>query len=235
MAIKINRKDLARRIINWQDLQKVILNWSQIRPTEQKYIDYHIISKWGTWWWGGGWGWVPWWWSTWWSTEIWYSGISNWGTWQTANLNYQWLPSLINAYKVEIIYSFYWDVTNQPSQFKPLEAQLYKRSTLTYQTDITSSWGSTYSYMFWIYASPYPSWISQDYLTSWDYTITAKIDFENEVTTQNLKWPWIDETWNVSWVIRYRDIKYSDSFWVYLNDGIMLKRIDFFVYNTPGN
>lgn len=34
MAIKINGKDLAKRIINGQEVQKVMLNGSQIRPTE---------------------------------------------------------------------------------------------------------------------------------------------------------------------------------------------------------
>lgn len=34
MAIKINGKDLAKRIINGKEVQKVMLNGSQIRPTE---------------------------------------------------------------------------------------------------------------------------------------------------------------------------------------------------------
>lgn len=34
MAIKINGKDLAKRIINWQEVEKVMLNWAEIRPNE---------------------------------------------------------------------------------------------------------------------------------------------------------------------------------------------------------
>ncbi len=239
MAIKINNKNLARRVINWQDVQRVILNWSQIRPTEQKYIDYHVISNRGTWWGWGGWSGVPWGWGIWGSTVIGETWVSNWGTWETANLQYNWLPSLINAYKVEIIYSFYWNVTNKPAQFIPLSAQLYEGNVspiLNYQTEIRSMWGSTNSYLFQIYAIPSPAWEGLDYLIAWDYTITATIDFENEVTTQNVKWPWKDETWDVSWwQVYYYQIKHSDSFWVYLNDGVMLKRMDFIVYNSPQN
>ena len=39
MAIKINGKDLAKRIINWQEVQKVMLNGYQIRPsTSPSYL-----------------------------------------------------------------------------------------------------------------------------------------------------------------------------------------------------
>lgn len=34
MAIKINGKNLAKRIINWQEVVKVMLNWAEIRPNE---------------------------------------------------------------------------------------------------------------------------------------------------------------------------------------------------------
>ncbi len=34
MAIKINGKNLAKRIINGQEVQKVMLNWAEIRPNE---------------------------------------------------------------------------------------------------------------------------------------------------------------------------------------------------------
>ena len=233
MAIKINNKNLARRVINWQDVQRVILNWSQIRPTEQKYIDYHIISKWGRWWGWGPWWWVPWWWSTWWSTVIGETGVSNGGTWQTANLNYNWLPSLRNAYKVEIIYSFYWEVTNQPSLFCPFQASLYTRTYLGYQARIRSMWGSDNRYMFEFYLTPYWAYPAISHLTTWNYTITNIIDFENETATWKMRWPWIDESYDATREIQYGVIKLSDSFWVYLNDWVSLSRIDFIVYNTP--
>lgn len=42
MAIKINGKDLAKRIINWQEVEKVMLNWAEIRPnsTPPVFNDY---------------------------------------------------------------------------------------------------------------------------------------------------------------------------------------------------
>ena len=42
MAIKINGKDLAKRIINGQEVQKVMLNGSQIRPTEIPPVDDYL-------------------------------------------------------------------------------------------------------------------------------------------------------------------------------------------------
>ena len=138
MAIKINNKDLYRRVINWQDVQRVILNWSQIRPTSQPHIDYHVISNWGTGGWGWGGTWVPWWWGVWWSTAVWESGITNWwdtgtGSQWTADLQYNWLPSLLNARKVEIIYSFYW---NQTVTSYPFESYLEYNSIWTYESNI---------------------------------------------------------------------------------------------------
>ena len=38
MAIKINWKDLAKRIINWVEVEKVMANWVQIRPETQYYF-----------------------------------------------------------------------------------------------------------------------------------------------------------------------------------------------------
>ena len=35
MAIKINWKDLQKRIINWKEVEKVMCNWVQIRPEQQ--------------------------------------------------------------------------------------------------------------------------------------------------------------------------------------------------------
>ena len=42
MAIKINGKDLAKRIINWQEVQKVMLNWAEIRPNEIPPVDDYL-------------------------------------------------------------------------------------------------------------------------------------------------------------------------------------------------
>lgn len=42
MAIKINGKDLAKRIINGQEVQKVMLNGSQIRPNEVPPVDDYL-------------------------------------------------------------------------------------------------------------------------------------------------------------------------------------------------
>ena len=42
MAIKINGKDLAKRVINWHEVEKVMLNWTEIRPnsTPPVFNDY---------------------------------------------------------------------------------------------------------------------------------------------------------------------------------------------------
>lgn len=40
MAIKINGKDLAKRIINGQEVEKVMCNWVQIRPDVPMFDDY---------------------------------------------------------------------------------------------------------------------------------------------------------------------------------------------------
>lgn len=42
MAIKINGKDLAKRIINGQEVQKVMLNWAEIRPNEVPPVDDYL-------------------------------------------------------------------------------------------------------------------------------------------------------------------------------------------------
>lgn len=57
MAIKINGKDLAKRIINWQEVEKVMLNGSQIWPSETPspyiYIDADFTNYSLPQWWSG--------------------------------------------------------------------------------------------------------------------------------------------------------------------------------------
>lgn len=228
MAIKINNKDLARRVINWQDVQRVILDWSQIRPTEQKYINYHIISKW--WWWWGPWEWVPWGWSTWGSTVIEETGVSNGGTWQTANLNYNWLPSLLNAYKVEIVYYYH---SEQNHVGNTLLSYLEYAGSQTYNTNVYGD-GSSWAYRLSATApQQYPLLASLQELSS-DYTLTITLDLENSKATIKVEIP--SKTYETFITLDYTDIyniRHSDEFWVLLNDGIRLSRVDFFVYNNP--
>jgi hypothetical protein len=144
MAIIINNKNLYRRVINWQDVQKVVLNWKEIRPTWWN-IDYHVVSNWGTgsWWW---WTWVPWWWGVSWSTSMseWY--VSNGGSWSPAKLDYNWMPSLRNAFKVEIIYRLY---RAQENTEKPFSSWLTHWTSNTYLSEITqSSWWER-SFLAW--------------------------------------------------------------------------------------
>jgi len=229
MAIKINNKDLARRVINWQDVQRVILNWSQIRPTSQPHIDYHVISNRGTWGWGGGWSWIPWWWWTSWSVDIGEAGVSNWRTWETANLQYNWLPSLLNAYKVEIIYSFYWDQTE--TYYFPFESFLENNSSVTYESTISKS---SQERLLWL--RPFvQSWYIMRDLSEWNYVMTAVLDLENESATLTLEWPnWFSLEIEASLTsTQIFNIRHSTDFWIYLNDGVRLSRVDFYVYNNP--
>lgn len=228
MAIKINNKDLYRRVINWQDVQRVILNWSQIRPTSQPHIDYHVISNRGTWGWGGGWSWIPWWWWTSWSVDIGEAGVSNWRTWETANLQYNWLPSLLNAYKVEIIYSFYWDQTE--TYYFPFESFLENNSSVTYESTISKS---SQERLLWL--RPFvQSWYIMRDLSEWNYVMTAVLDLENESATLTLEWPnWFSLEIEASLTsTQIFNIRHSTDFWIYLNDGVRLSRVDFYVYNS---
>ena len=236
MAIKINNKDLYRRVINWQDVQRVILNWSQIRPTSQPHIDYHIISNWGTggWWWGGTW--VPWWWSIWWwgwgsGAVIWENWVSNWwdtagGSQWTAELKYNWMPSLLNAYKGEIIYSFYWNQTETSYAF---DSYLIYNSSRTYGSTIRKS---SQNRELWF--EPFAPWEIMQDLSAWNYVMTAVLDLENESATLTLEWPnWFSEEIEASLTsTQIFNIRHSTDFWVELNDGVRLSRVDFYVYNN---
>lgn len=238
MAIKINRKDLARRIINWQDVQKVILNWSQIRPTEQKYIDYHIISNRGTWWGWGGWSWVPWWWSIWWwgwwwSAVVWENWVSN--GWDTAGgsqwiaeLQYVWLPSLLNARKVEIIYSFYWNKTEAYNY--PFESRLKYNSSWPYRPYIRKFWQDRTLWFQQFTQSWYVLWGS----SAWNYVMTAVLDLENESATLTLEWPnWFSKEIEASIdSTQMFDIRHSTDFWVILWDWVILSKVEFLVDNN---
>lgn len=232
MAIKINNKDLYRRVINWQDVQKVILNWSQIRPTEQKYIDYHVISNRGTWGGGGGGSWIPWWWSAWWSTTVGESGITNWwdtgtGSQWMAELQYVWLPSLLNARKVEIIYSFYW---NQTETYYPFDSFLEYNNSMTYYAGISSVLGSR---ALWFDPFVQTGYYMQD-LSAWNYVMTAVLDLENEFATLTLEWPnWFKKEMEARMdSTQIFNIRHSTDFWIYLNDGVRLSRLDFLVDNN---
>lgn len=48
MAIKINWKNLQKRIINWVEVQKVMCNWVRIRPSVQLDYYYNFANAGGT-------------------------------------------------------------------------------------------------------------------------------------------------------------------------------------------
>lgn len=242
MAIKINNKDLARRIINWNDVQRVILNWSQIRPTSQPHVDYHVISNWGTGWWGWWGTWIPWGWSTWGSATVWESWVSNWwvsgsSTHQYATLQYDWLPSLLNAYKVEIVYSFYWNQSYPHIPFYPFESYLnYSNIGRGYEARIGIE--NPDDWQLRLKSTDHLSYDSIDGgdLSIWNYVMTATLDLENETANLILEWPngFSKEIQFVNNLTSTEifNIRHSTDFWVYLNDWINLSRVDFYVYNS---
>ena len=226
MAIIINNKNLYRRVINGQDVQRAILNWKEIRPIGWN-IDYHVVSNWGTSW---GWTWVPWWWDTSWNTIIDENYVSNGGSWNPSKLIYNWMPSLLNAFKVEIIYKLY---RTQESAEKPFSSWLTHRTSNTYLSEITQSSWWTRSFLAWNESdNDVLTWA-----TAWEYTITTTLDLENSEATQTIAWPngfeqELELTLDVTDIY---NIRHSDAFWIELNDGMRLYRVDFFVYNTPQN
>ena len=229
MAIIINNKNLYRRVISWQDVQKVVLNWKEIRPTWWN-IDYHVVSNRGTGGWGWWWTWVPWGWSVSWSTSIDEDYVSNEDLWIPAKLSYNWMPSLLNAFKVEIIYHLY---RTQESTEKPFSTNLTLWTGNSYLSEITQSSWRERSFLAWNDSDN----DELTWATAWEYTITTVLDLENSEATQTIEWPnsfeqelelTLDDT-------DIYNIRHSDAFWIELNNGMRLYRVDFFVYNNPQN
>lgn len=226
MAIKINGKDLVKRIINWQEVSKVILNGSQIRPTYQQYVNYHVVSNF-TWWWGW-WGWG------WWATPSWRTnngwvfgeyGVSNWGSGQVVNQKYNGLPSLKNAVKVEIIYQVYWDLSEITT---PFDATLLRNQNREYYTKVVSQREQIFGCSSDITAS-------LEWASAGTYTISTTLDLEHNEATQIIEWPNGFRSDVGSYTLNgteIANIRNCNEFVIYLNNGISLSQVDFYIYNA---
>ena len=226
MAIKINGKDLVKRIINWQEVSKVILNGSQIRPTYQQYVNYHVVSNfvwWGGW---GGWGggWAPSW-----RTNNWGvfggHGVSNWGSGQVVNQKYNGLPSLKNAVKVEIIYQIYWDLSEITT---PFDATLLRNQNREYYTKVVSQREQIFGCSSDITAS-------LEGASAGTYTISTTLDLEHNEATQIIEWPNGFRSDVGSYTLNgteIANIRNCNEFVIYLNNGISLSQVDFYIYNA---
>ncbi len=224
MAIKINGKDLVKRIINWQEVSKVILNGSQIRPTYQQYVNYHVVSNFAWWgWWGWGW----------WATPSWRTnngwvfgeyGVSNWGSGQVVNQKYNGLPSLKNAVKVEIIYQIYWDLSEITT---PFDATLLRNQNREYYTKLVSGWDQ----IFWC-SSDLSASLSG--ATAWAYNIRTVLDLEHNEATQVIEWPNGFRSDVGTYTLNgteIANIRNCNEYVIYLNNWVSLSQVDFYVYN----
>lgn len=226
MAIKYGWQNLQRRLYNWQNVSRVIINWSQVRPTSQQYVNYHIVSDWTNAW-GGWWAgiaWVP----SGWSNNGWVitSGwVSNWWTGSSVSQQYQWLPSLKNAYKIEIVYQFEWDQSTIPT---PFDATLLRLNNREYQTQLVSGWDQ----ILWLSND---STASLSWLTAGTYTITTTLELNDLEATQVMNGPNSFESSVSAYTISTTErsnIRNCDKFIVYLNNGVTLSRVDFYIYNN---
>lgn len=226
MAIKYQWQSLQRKIYNGQDISKVIINWSQIRPTEQQHVNYHIVSDWtNSGWWGGGWApWVPsGWTNNWWVISAW--GVSNWWTWVTVNQKYQWLPSLKNAYKIVIVYKFERDQATAPT---PFDATLLRLNNREYQTQLVS-WRDQ---VLWLSSN---NTATLTWPTSGTYTITTTLELNDMEWTQVMDWPNGFHSTVAIYLINATErtnIRNCNEFIVYLNNWVTLSSVDFYIYNN---
>ena len=234
MAIKIDNKDLSKRIYNWQEVQRVILNGSQIRPTEESHIDYHVISN--FWWWSAWW--IPWWWG-WFDVEPTNDWVVAWRG-RVGKLTYSsvsWMPSLANATKIQIVIKYSW--TPDLSIREPLNAELKSEWTTleSWWGEVTywnSSWG--WGHTIHVYGS---GKFSRFYnVSSWDYTSTITYDLVDlsNVPIMSTTWPsWFsstDATISNFTIEQVNAIKASNVFTVEIREWIVLKSVDFYIWNN---
>ena len=234
MAIKIDNKNLYRRIWNWQDVQKVILNWAVIRPNEQANVYYYVFNDF-TWWWGG-WGWLPqWWWWTWVEvTNDWVVISSGRQSWEIHYTDI--MPSLANARKIEIVAEIGWDRPEQ-MQSMPLNMRIWNSNEWTNtHVDSTIYW---YRWFYEQALDPIYWWPTSELVNfnDWDYTITTIVDMDDEdnpFATMSMEWPAgfstsdLTQSFMSAWVDKIRAF---DSFKVEFYNSITIKSIKFYVYN----
>lgn len=233
MAIKINNKNLQKRIINGKEVEKVILNWSQIRPTEILHIDYHIIGDFTGWW---GW-WLPWWWEA----GSWVIVDEDWirsETWQTVHARYTWMPSLLNAKKIEIITKFYWDwlydinemaftnyIVNPLYEYPNIGWYLYHDDWNRWNPIIRYYGQATFSQLLtrtqeWIYLMKTEIHLEREWWP-WIFIFTKKEGEEYVQKNSQSMSPWD--------IQRVRESQYFD---LWLWQSVVVKKVDFYIYNN---
>lgn len=248
MAIKINSKNLTKRVIDGKEVEKVILNWAEIRPNEVPHINYHVINDFSSW------GSLPWWWSTSsWDVTISSDWVSS-TTWQTAKISYTMMPSLANAKKIEIIYQFHrvpWEDINKlaiQSWLWPITRWGVRRDGLWWSlyyehidTDepvslcsgIITSDGRP-SWAWWnIYSNP-------DWAVEWDYKLEITYYLEDADKTgsmpASLTLNWVEKTGCPHWTIRKQslaaEIRLANQLPIELWQWTTLKQVDMFIYNN---
>lgn len=233
MAIKIDNKDLSKRIYNWQEVQRVILNGSQIRPTEESHIDYHVISDF-TWWGGWGGGWLPWWWG-WYDVET----TADWiiagrsGTWTITYSSVRWMPSLANAKKIEVVVNFGWDVSTPEFTTALINLSLKNNNTqyiggLIRYAPYSDSYSQITMGGTWNFTN----------VTSWNYTMVWDInmeDIEYPFVTLETDWPSTFSSETVRREIdtpRVFNIRSCNNFDVTIKEWITVKSVDFYIWNN---
>lgn len=243
MAIKIDNKDLSKRIINWQEVQKVILNWAEIRPNEVPHIDYHVISDFTSWW--GGWGW---WWLTWGWEWSWYSSSS--ASWiyssngSTVSIYYTWMPSLTNAKKIEVFHQVNWNQSYNVNylalswSFKNISSASIVNCVI--RTEVRDSETYWYEWVTQIRAS---QWHKLTNTPIWNIVIKYWVDFTQITQSHPYWWFWVQTmstdlstTYDSnSWFLTEEAsnfIKNSNYYQVNIWGDMKVKKVDFYIYNN---
>lgn len=230
MAIKIDNKDLSKRIYNWQEVQRVILNGSQIRPTEEEHIDYHVISN--FWWWSAWW--IPWWW--WWydvePTNDWVIAGSS-GTWTITYSRVRWMPSLANAKKIEVVVNFGWDVVTPVSSISFVNLSLKNDNTQYIGGNIRYRVSDNkYQQITMAGVWDFTNVTSGNYSTTWFINME---DEESPYVTMETEWPsdfsavWVNRGFETS---RIANIRSCNNFDVTIKEWITVKSVDFYIWNN---
>lgn len=232
MAIKIDNKDLSKRIINWQEVQKVILNWAEIRPNEVPHVDYHVINDF-TWWGSGWWSSLP----TWWGTNSSNVNISSWwissSTWASATVNYNTMPSLANASRVNIVVEFDWTPLHDVNNTQFLVGFPNQSANVA-----ISTWVQYFNnhWVLWNYGGGR----TLENPTQWEY----KLDFDvwmnpygsganDYKCTATLLKEWVEQltfTNDMTNVYEYL-MRTADRLFLTLWQWVVIKKIDVYIYN----
>lgn len=235
MAIKINWKDLAKRIVDGKEVERVILDWAEIWPNPTPHINYHVINDFtgttGTYpsgWTGGTWVWIS------------PSGMYS-ITWQNATATYT-MPSLMNAKKITIISKFHWEPWYDINRYAirggfPSYEYEWAQYDPSYWMDHRSSWALRAQ----IATSGVWNDLSQT-PTTWDYELeytmyltplvehenllrlVVKLKDSNGTTFFNDWWPYEEGIKEAT--------RHATYFYVTLWQWVTVSSIDFYIYNN---